>query len=355
MSNRDKQREEATASSPMIGNRRPAKKSGVKIATKENVLPEDKKQNVLPEDKNMGEKSVASKPVNFVLPEDKDKKHKASNQNGHLPLSEITPWSFANRPEDEFGADEEWHDFVQSIRLHGVDQPVTVRPNPNGQGFELICGRRRYTASLECGLGSIPAIVRDLDDGEAAALQDRENEQRQDLSAWARSQSWKQLLDAGVFKNNSQLGAAMGLDRRYVNSIMVYTRIPSEILDSIVTKSNISIKLAQSIVNFTKVTDEQPKNIVKKHSDIIVGIADQISEGSITPTKLKATITKIMSKDGDGKTKDSYDDSIGIVNGVRYFTLRKDSNGTPTISILKEAREKMNEIEIAEMLTDLFK
>ncbi|MET2951247.1 ParB/RepB/Spo0J family partition protein [Vibrio owensii] len=280
-------------------------------------------------------------------------KPKKAEGSTEIKMSEITPWGFADRPEDEFGDDEEWAEFVNSIKYEGVDQPVTVRKKKNGKGYELICGRRRFLASNEVGNETIPCLIRSLSDVEAAALQDRENSQRKDLSTYAKAMSWQHLLDAGIFTKTSHLAAAFNVDRKYVNKILVYTRIPKEVMESITAKKNISITLAQELVNQTRESDDQPKAAVKKNIEAIKAFAPKISEGGITPTKLKAFISKFKSDDETKVESDTYSKELGVVDGTRYFTVRKDSNGTPTISILKEARELMSVEDIAQFMAEL--
>ncbi|CDT53813.1 hypothetical protein VCR15J2_390103 [Vibrio coralliirubri] len=313
---------------------------------------ETKSENVTTQETNS--KNVTTQETKPDVEKAAPKKKKAKESTAsEIAIELITPWGFADRPDDEFGDDEEWHSFVQSIRQDGIDQPVTVRPKKGGKGYELICGRRRYTAALECNMRAMPCIVRDLDDMEAALLQDRENEQRKDLSVWARAKNWQNLLDNNVFKNSSQLGAHLGLDRRYVNKVMVFTRIEPEIEAAISNKGNVSMSLAQELVNLTRVTDLQPKSTVKKNIEAIVAVADKISIGGMTGAKLKSLINKADSDESKTDNEIAYDKNIGVVDGTRYITLRKDSNGTPTISILKEARELITEQEIAELITSL--
>lgn len=360
MSSRDKQREEAVAASPMVGGRRNAKKSGVQIAQKpksETVTtmvtkPENTHK---PESVTTMVTKSENQPISESVTNMVTKLGEANFVVVDIKISDITPWDYANRPDDEFGDDEEWHAFVQSIKNDGVNQPVTVRPKKDGNGFELICGRRRYIASTEAGRETIPCIVRELTDIQASVIQDQENELRKDLSVWARAVSWQVLLDNGVFKNKSQLGAAMDLDRRYVHKVMVYMRIPKDIVEAIYYKKNISMGLAQEIVNFTTVKDGQDQSVVAKHIEVIKGLGNNISEGGYTAQKFRAAMKSILS--GDDKKKpvaDKLPKNLGKVKGVKCFNVRRDSNGTPTISILKEARDLVNIKDIAEHLEMLF-
>ncbi len=84
-------------------------------------------------------------------------------------------------------------ELAESIRHHGLIQPVTVRPNANG--FELIAGARRYRAAQLAELFSIPARIVEIDDAQALEWQLVENSQRVDVHPYEEAQGFKRLLD----------------------------------------------------------------------------------------------------------------------------------------------------------------
>lgn len=83
-------------------------------------------------------------------------------------------------------------ELVESVRLHGVLQPLLVRRQ--GDDFEIVAGERRYRAALAAGLTELPCVVRDLSDAEVRELQMVENLQRQDLSALEETEAMLRLL-----------------------------------------------------------------------------------------------------------------------------------------------------------------
>ncbi len=84
-------------------------------------------------------------------------------------------------------------ELAESIRHHGLIQPVTVRTNADG--FELIAGARRYRAAQLAELFSIPARIVDIDDAQALEWQLVENSQRVDVHPYEEAQGFKRLLD----------------------------------------------------------------------------------------------------------------------------------------------------------------
>jgi len=111
----------------------------------------------------------------------------------NIPVDRIFPSPY--QPRKAFEPDA-LADLCESIRRHGVIQPIAVRKR-NGD-FELIAGERRLRASKMAGLQSIPAVIMDMEDDDAAALSLVENIQREDLSYMEEAEAYFWLLQ----KNN---------------------------------------------------------------------------------------------------------------------------------------------------------
>ncbi|MEE9394218.1 MAG: ParB/RepB/Spo0J family partition protein [Planctomycetota bacterium] len=87
---------------------------------------------------------------------------------------------------------EELNQLIESVRLHGVLQPVAVRQAANG--FELIAGERRWRASRELGLETIPAVIHEVSDQKMLELALIENLQREDLDPIEKAKAYRQLM-----------------------------------------------------------------------------------------------------------------------------------------------------------------
>ena len=85
------------------------------------------------------------------------------------------------------------HELAQSIRQHGLIQPLTVRPN--AEGFEIVAGARRFRASQLAELFSVPARIVEIDDAQALEWQLVENSQRVDVHPYEEAQGFQRLLD----------------------------------------------------------------------------------------------------------------------------------------------------------------
>lgn len=112
-----------------------------------------------------------------------------------IPLSEIHPDK--NQPR-KFFDDHSLQELTESIREKGVLQPIVVRPN--GNGYILVCGERRYRASVAVQAAvktrsEIPAVVRSLTDDEALEIQFVENIQRSDVHPMDEASTFKQMME----------------------------------------------------------------------------------------------------------------------------------------------------------------
>ena len=107
-----------------------------------------------------------------------------------LPLHRIEP--NPNQPRKDFDP-EELENLAESIRVHGVMQPLTVRQTP-GDFYEIIAGERRWRASRMAGLSKIPCVIIEADDKKAMELALIENLQRQDLNPVEEAMGYQQLM-----------------------------------------------------------------------------------------------------------------------------------------------------------------
>jgi ParB family transcriptional regulator, chromosome partitioning protein len=108
----------------------------------------------------------------------------------NIPVDEIVPSPY--QPRTIFD-DERIDELCQTIKTHGVIQPIVVRIRNNK--YEIIAGERRWRASKKLGLSTIPAIIRDFNDSQAASIALIENLQREGLTAIEEAAAYQQLMD----------------------------------------------------------------------------------------------------------------------------------------------------------------
>jgi len=108
----------------------------------------------------------------------------------NVPVREIVPSPY--QPRTVFD-DDRIDELCQTIKTHGVIQPIVVRVR-NGK-FEIIAGERRWRAVQKLGMDTVPAIVREINDSQAASIALIENLQREGLTAIEEAAAYQQLID----------------------------------------------------------------------------------------------------------------------------------------------------------------
>ena len=108
-----------------------------------------------------------------------------------LPISQVE--SCASQPRKHFD-EEALADLADSIRAHGIIQPLTVRKLASGY-YQIIAGERRWRAARMAGLSEVPAIVIEADDRKAMELAMIENLQREDLNPMEEAEGYRALMD----------------------------------------------------------------------------------------------------------------------------------------------------------------
>ncbi len=105
-----------------------------------------------------------------------------------LLIDEISPGD--TQPRKDFN-DEKLKELENSIRENGVIQPIVVQKQ--GDGYEIICGERRWRASQKAGLKKIPAVIREVSNTQSLQMALIENIHRQDLNPIEEAQAYKRL------------------------------------------------------------------------------------------------------------------------------------------------------------------
>ena len=132
--------------------------------------------------------------------------------NGTQPRQEINP--------------EELRDLTESVRAHGVIQPLLVRSA--GDGFELIAGERRWRAARMAGLASVPVIVREASDGESFELALIENIQRSDLTPLEEAAAYARLTEEYGL-TQEKVSERVGKSRATVANMLRLLGLPDEV------------------------------------------------------------------------------------------------------------------------------
>ena len=143
----------------------------------------------------------------------------------HVPLGAIRP--LPGQPRRHFDEDA-IAELADSIGLRGLLQPIIVRRAPDGDGYQLVAGERRWRAAQRAGLHQIPALVRELDDAATYEIALVENIQRQDLNAIEEAGAYRRLID-DFGHNQEALAKLVGKSRSHVANLMRLLDLPAPV------------------------------------------------------------------------------------------------------------------------------
>jgi ParB family chromosome partitioning protein len=175
-----------------------------------------------------------------------------------VPIEFIEP--NPRNPRRAFG-DADLTDLAQSIKEHGIVQPVVVRPSGNTPGrYEIIAGERRWRAAQRAGLIDIPVIVREVNDRTALELAIIENVQRTDLNPIEEAMGYQQLIDDHSY-TQADLGQVIGKSRSHVANTLRLLKLPDDVRGMLIDGA-LSAGHARTLV-----TAQDPTGLAKRIVD----------------------------------------------------------------------------------------
>ena len=156
-----------------------------------------------------------------------------------MAVADIQPSAY--NPRKRFD-EESLRELADSIRQKGVLQPISVRPIPDSDKYEIVFGERRYRASQIAGLEEIPVTVSDYSDAEAEEIAITENLQRKDVSPMEEADAYQRLIDSGRHDVGT-LAILFGKSEGYIRSRLKFTSLIPEIAE-LMESETISIAFA---------------------------------------------------------------------------------------------------------------
>lgn len=125
---------------------------------------------------------------------------------------------------------EELEELAASVRVHGILQPIVVRPS--GDGYEIVAGERRWRAAVLAGLATVPAVVRQVGELESLALALVENLQRQDLNPVERARAYRRLSqEFGL--SQQEIARLVGRSQPAVANALRLLSLPQDVLEAV--------------------------------------------------------------------------------------------------------------------------
>lgn len=161
----------------------------------------------------------------------------------HIAVGVIRPLPGQPRRQFDEGAISE---LAASIGTRGLLQPIIVRRAPDGQGYQLVAGERRWRAAQRAGLHQIPALIRELDDAATYEIALVENIQRQDLNAIEEAGAYRRLID-DFGHSQEALAKLVGKSRSHVANLMRLLDLPVAV-QALVSDGSLAMGHARALI-----------------------------------------------------------------------------------------------------------
>lgn len=253
-----------------------------------------------------------------------------------LRITEISPNKSQPRRDFDDGALEA---LAESIKKHGVLQPILVRPLPTG-GYQIVAGERRWRASRMAGLDEIPVYIRELDDKQAAQLALVENLQREDLNPVEEALGYRSLMEQ-TGATQEEVAKAVGKSRPAVANSLRLLGLSNRILEY-VKNGEVSPGHARALLQISDVGEQE-------------AIAQKIKRGELTVRQTEELVKKAPKKpENPPKKRESIYHEVELAlreTAGRVCTVKENKSGGGTVSI--EFYDKDDLMAIARLLEKL--
>ena len=235
-----------------------------------------------------------------------------------IEVSRIRP--NPNQPRiqfDEAGIEE----LAQSIAERGVLQPILLRPE--GDGFQIIAGERRWRAAQRAQLHTMPAIIREIDEATTAEIALIENIQREDLNAIEEAEAYRQLIQRHGH-NQDDVGKLVHKSRSHIANLLRLLDLPAFVKQSLL-QGDISMGHARAVA-----AAPDPEALTK----------DIVAKGlSVRQAEQRAKRAKLGPKElvltADRKVDDdlvALERQLSDMLGVKVQVAHKGQGGTVTLA-----------------------
>ncbi len=248
-----------------------------------------------------------------------------------IPVAQIEPNPF--QPRTEF-SEEALNELIDSIKMHGLIQPITVRKVSAGK-YQLISGERRWRASKEAGLEEIPAYVRTADDQGMLEMALIENTHRENLNPIEVAINYQRLMEECNL-TQEKLSERVGKERATVANYLRLLKLPDEIKIGL-TKQLLSMGHARALINIA-----DPKKQLKIFSKIL---EDGLSVRAVED------LARSMNKAASGKKSDDistfdYTDEVAMLNDILHANveIKESKKGNGKIIINYSSKEDLQRI-----------
>lgn len=259
-----------------------------------------------------------------------------------LPISQVEPG--LNQPRQRFDP-AALDDLADSVREHGIIQPLTVRRLSSGY-YQIIAGERRWRAAKQAGLSEVPAVVIEADDRKVLELGLIENLQREDLDPMEEAEGYASLInDYGLTQD--EVARRMGKSRSGVANALRLLTLP-EPVRAMLTDGQLSAGHARAVLSVSggeKVQTAFAEHIVKNALSV-----RQAEQKAKTFTLLpdpeekpepQPDPNRIYIKEVEKEFSSRFGRRVSIRNGAKKGRLELEFYGVDDLNHLLDLLEKL--------------
>lgn len=222
------------------------------------------------------------------------------------------------QPRKAMGSENLEH-LKESIRAHGVLQPIIVRKN--GERYQVIAGERRFRAAEEIGLADVPVVVRDVPDDQMLELALVENLQREDLDPIEKAQSFKAYLDTSG-RTQEQASQRLGLDRSTIANMIRLLDLPAEV-QTLVRTGMLAMGHARAILAIGDPKREVEVAVRVAREGLSVRQVERlVASGAGGRRKRRAVSKGALVKDLEAKLREVFGTKVSVEQGAKPGTGR---------------------------------
>lgn len=218
-----------------------------------------------------------------------------------LPIEKMQPGK--NQPRHTFEK-EPLEELAQSIKTHGILQPLLVRKLLSGK-FEIIAGERRWRAAQSAGLHEVPALVKEFEEKEAAEIAIIENVQREDLNPVEEGRAYLKLVQEYGY-TQQQVSERVGKDRATIANLIRVLSLPSAAL-TMITTGELSLGHAKVLLALAEDPIEQLR------------LAKLSVEKKLSVRQLELMVKKAREEKNSKETTDDHKKALSqaLLDGIR--------------------------------------
>ena len=254
-----------------------------------------------------------------------------------LPIYKVEP--NPDQPRQDFD-EEELQALSESISIHGVIQPLTVRELNSGY-YQIIAGERRWRAARQAGLSEVPAVVIEADDKKAMELALIENLQRQDLNPVEEALGYQSLMsDYGL--TQEETASRVGKSRPAVANALRLLNLSSEVLEK-VRSGELSAGHARAILSLK--SEKQQIDAMKKILALALSVrqAETLCKNMLKEPKPEKEVTLAVNyvAECEKSLSKHLGRGVKIVNGKRKGRFELEFYGQDDLQVLLDALMKL--------------